>query len=236
MTVLRSVLFTVLMFLSVPAWALVVIVARIGGAELSYRMVFLWSRAMMDLLAAICGLRYVVEGWENLPAKASVVLLKHSSAFETIAQIVFLPRQCWVLKRELIWAPFLGWALATTRPIAIDRNAGRAAVEQVIEQGRERLAEGIWVTVFPEGTRMPPGETRKYGLSGTLLAQRTGNLIVPIAHNAGDFWPRRGWQKRPGTVVFRIGPPVSAEGRDPRDLNAEIQTWIESQVAELRSA
>lgn len=234
MTLLRSLLFTALMFLSVPPWALVVIVARLGGAGLSYRMVVLWARAIMGLLHRLCGLRFVVQGLDNLPAEPSVVLLKHSSALETIAQIVFLPRQCWVLKRELIWAPFLGWALATTRPIAIDRSAGRAAVEQVVEQGTQRLAEGIWVTVFPEGTRMPPGETRRYGVSGTLLAQRAGRPLVPVAHNAGDYWPRRGLRKQSGIVTFRVGPPVLTAGRDPREINNEVQGWIEAQVAALR--
>jgi 1-acyl-sn-glycerol-3-phosphate acyltransferase len=234
MSWLRSLLFTALMFLSVPPWALVVIAARLWGTEASYRMVVLWCRAVMGLLHRLCGLRFVVQGLEHLPAEPSVVLLKHSSAMETIAQIVFLPRQCWVLKRELMWAPFLGWALATLRPIAIDRSAGRAAVEQVVTEGTRRLAEGIWVTVFPEGTRMPPGETRRYGVSGTLLAQRAGRPLVPVAHNAGDYWPRRGLRKKPGVVIFRIGPPVLTAGRDPREINNEVQAWIEAQVAELR--
>lgn len=231
---IRSMLFTILLFLSVIPWSVAILIGRLGGEAAAYRLVRSWNSAMVGLCALLCGLRYRVEGRENLPAHSSVVLLKHSSAYETLVQVLVFPRQCWVLKRELVWAPFFGWALATVNPIAIDRSAGRQAVEQVIRQGKERLAAGIWVMVFPEGTRMAAGETRKYGLAGTLLAQSAGQLIVPVAHNAGDYWPRRGWRKRPGVVTFRIGAPVDPSGREPRQVNAEIQAWIESQVAELR--
>ena len=135
-----------------------------------------------------------------------------------------------------MWTPFVGWALLPLRAIAIDRGAHRAAVQQVIEQGKQRLADGICVMIFPEGTRMKPGHTRPYGISGTLLAQESGCLLVPVAHNAGDFWPRRGLRKRPGTVQFCIGPPVDPSGRDPREVNAELQNWVETKVAELRQS
>ena len=151
-------------------------------------------------------------------------------------QILILPRQCWVLKRELIWTPFLGWALSTAHPIAINRNAGRSAVDQIVRQGKKRLDEGIWVTIFPEGTRMEAGQTRRYGISGALLAQQAGRPIVPIAHNAGDYWPRRGLRKRRGTVRFVIGEPIDPAGRDLRALNCEIQDWVETTVARLRQA
>jgi 1-acyl-sn-glycerol-3-phosphate acyltransferase len=148
--------------------------------------------------------------------------------------LLLFPRQSWVLKRELMWAPFFGWALSALHPIAIDRKGGQNAVGQVLEQGARRLRDGHWVMIFPEGTRMAPGETRRYGLSGTLLAQRTGRVLVPVAHNAGDFWPRRGWRKMPGTVRFCIGPVVDPAGREPREVNADIQAWIESKVSDLR--
>jgi len=189
----------------------------------------------MTTCKILCRLDFTVEGKEHIPDTHCVVFLKHSSAYETLAQWVVLPRQSWVLKRELIWAPFFGWALACLHPISINRNARRVAVQQVIQQGQKRLSEGLWVMIFPEGTRMRAGETRRYGVSGTLLAQEAKTLILPIAHNAGDFWPRRGWRKLPGTVRFVIGPPVDPNGRDPREVNTEIQDWIESKVAELRS-
>jgi len=230
----RSVIFTVLMFLSVLPWSIVVVAGRLSGYPASYALVVMWVRGIFWLLSKLCHLNFRVEGTGNIPARNSVVLLKHSSAYETLAQFFLFPRQCWVLKRELLWAPFLGWAVAAVRPIAIDRGAGQQAVSQVLTKGKARLEEGDWVMIFPEGTRMPPGETRRYGLSGVLLAQEAGRLLVPVAHNAGDYWPRRGLRKRPGTVTFRIGPPVDPAGREPRAVNQEIQNWVEAQVAELR--
>ena len=232
----RSVLFTVLMALSVLPWSIVVVIGRLGGYFVSYALVVAWVRAVFWLMDKLCRLNFRVEGAENLPLANAVVLLKHSSAYETLVQFLLFPRQCWVVKRELLWAPFLGWAVAAVRPIAIDRDAGQRAVAQVLAKGKARLEEGHWVMVFPEGTRMPPGETRRYGVSGVLLAQEAGRLLVPVAHNAGDYWPRRGWRKRPGTVTFRIGVPVDPTGREPRKVNEQIQSWIEGQVAELRRA
>jgi 1-acyl-sn-glycerol-3-phosphate acyltransferase len=150
--------------------------------------------------------------------------------------MVLFPRQVWVLKRELVWIPVVGIGVLQMHAIAIDRKAGHSAVAQVIEQGKDRLAEGDWVMIFPEGTRMAVGETRRYGVSGTLLAAETGRLIVPIAHNAGHYWPRRGLMKRPGTVRVVIGPAVAAAGREARALNEEIQAWVEATVKGLAPA
>lgn len=232
----RSVLFTVLMALSVLPWSIVVVTGRLGGYPVSYTLVVAWVRAVFWLMDKLCHLNFRVEGAENIPQGNAVVLLKHSSAYETLVQFLLFPRQCWVVKRELLWAPFLGWAVAAVRPIAIDRDAGQRAIAQVLAKGKARLEEGHWVMVFPEGTRMPPGETRRYGVSGVLLAQEASRLLVPVAHNAGDYWPRRGWRKRPGTVTFRIGVPVDPIGREPQKVNEQIQSWIEGQVTELRRA
>lgn len=233
---LRSILFTAIMFLSIPPYALAAVAARSGGVAAAYSVAVAWARMITALCRRLCGLGFSVEGRENVPAAPSVALMKHSSAYETIAQMLLFPLQCWVLKRELMWTPFFGWALAALHPIAINRQGGHGAVGQIVEQGKERLADGIWVMIFPEGTRMPPGQTRRYGVSGTLLAQKAGCLIVPVAHNAGDFWPRRGLRKRRGTVRFVIGRPIDPAGRDPREVNEEIQRWIEDTVAELRAA
>jgi 1-acyl-sn-glycerol-3-phosphate acyltransferase len=163
-------------------------------------------------------------------------MIKHSSVFEAYAQVVFFPRQCWVLKRELFWVPFFGWGLKALKPIAINRNAGRSAVKQVIGQGKERLAEGIWVTVFPEGTRVAPGTTKKYGISGAALAHEAGVPIVPVAHNAGDYWPRRSLLKRPGLIRFCIGPPIDASAQSPKETNVIVQDWIEGRMREISEA
>ena len=192
----------------------------------AYAIVVLW------VLRWSCGLDYKVEG-AALPQGSHVALWKHSSSWETMAMMVLFPRQVWVLKRELIWIPVVGIALRQLHSVAIDRRAGHSAVAQVIEQGKDRIAEGDWVIIFPEGTRMPVGETRRYGVSGTLLASKTGALVVPVAHNAGYYWPRRGLLKRPGTVRVVIGEPVSPGTREVRLVNEEIQAWIEATVRSL---
>jgi 1-acyl-sn-glycerol-3-phosphate acyltransferase len=144
-----------------------------------------------------------------------------------------VPPAAWLLKREVIWIPIVGWAVSTYKPIAINRSAGHSAVNQVINQGRERLASGMGIVVYPEGTRVAPGETRKYGISGALLATQTGALVVPIAHNSGYFWRRRSIMKKPGTIRVVIGPPIDPKGMDPRELNAQAQQWIESTIAAM---
>lgn len=191
-----------------------------------------WAATLLWVLKWSCGLDYRIEG-APLPEGCHVALWKHSSSWETIAMMVVFPRQVWVLKRELVWIPVVGIAVRQMHAIAIDRKAGHTAVAQVIEQGKDRLAEGDWVMIFPEGTRMPAGETRRYGVSGTLLAGETGKLIVPVAHNAGHYWPRRGLLKKPGTVRVVIGAPVAAAGREARALNEEIQAWVEATVKSL---
>jgi 1-acyl-sn-glycerol-3-phosphate acyltransferase len=194
-----------------------------------------WALTLLWVLRWTCGLRHVIEGLERLPKGNHIALWKHSSSWETIAMSVVFPRQVWVLKRELQWIPIVGWGIRLLHAIAIDRSVGRVAVGQVVEQGKQRLAEGDWVMIFPEGTRMAVGETRKYGVSGALLASQTGRLIVPVAHNAGYFWPRRGLKKKSGLIRVVLGPPIDCLGRDPRDINEEAQRWIESEVARLAS-
>ncbi len=182
----------------------------------------------------MCGMKVVVEGRENLPDTPSVIMIKHTSTLETYGHVPMFPRTSWVVKRELIWTPFVGWAIALVLdPIAINRGQGRSAVKQVIDQGKERLASGNWVTIYPEGTRVQPGETRKYGISGAALAHEAGVPIVPVAHNAGDFWRRREFIKRPGTVRFVIGPPIDASTQPPKETNLIVQDWIESKMREI---
>ena len=181
----------------------------------------------------LCGLRYVVEGEENIPDTPSVIMIKHTTVFETYAQLAIFPPQSWVLKRELQWIPMFGWGLAAMKPIAIDRKAGLHAVQQVVKQGKKRLAEGIWVTIFPEGTRMALGETKRYGVSGALLAREAQVPVVPVAHNAGDLWPRRGLKKEPGLIRIVIGPPIEPGKQSPKDLNLEVQEWVEGKMREI---
>jgi 1-acyl-sn-glycerol-3-phosphate acyltransferase len=187
-----------------------------------------WARVILAVLRWTCHLDYHVEGRERLPAGNHIALIKHSSSWETVAQALLVPPHVWVLKRELTWIPFVGWGILLLRAIAVDRGGGPGVVRGVLEQGKARLAEGEWIVIFPEGTRMPAGETRKYGVSGALLAAENQRMIVPIAHDAGYYWPRRGLLKKPGKIRVVIGPPIATAGRNPREVNAEAQAWIEA--------
>ena len=197
------------------------------------RFSVLWPRFNMWWLKLTCGLRYQVEGMDNMPAGAAVYLCKHQSAWETIAMETIVPRMVWVLKRELMWVPVFGWALAVLKPIAINRAQNRAALDQLLEQGADRLKQGINVVIFPEGTRVAPGEKTKYHGGGAILAVKAGYPVVPMAHNAGYYWPKRGFVKRPGTIRFVVGPAIQTAGRSASQVSREAEQWIETTVAEL---
>lgn len=233
MQLLRSVLFTTWLFFGTLVYAVVVLLFGWLPSHKLYVIARSWARVNLWMLRKLCGLTYTVEGMENIPPGAHVSMWKHSSAWETIAQASVFPPQAWVLKRELMWIPLVGWAVHCLKPIAINRKAGASAVNQVVEQGKQRLQQGLWILIFPEGTRVAVGETRKYGVSGALLASKAGCKIIPVAHNAGYFWPRRGWVKKAGTIRVVIGPPIEAAGRDARALNEEVRTWIEAKLATL---
>jgi 1-acyl-sn-glycerol-3-phosphate acyltransferase len=195
-----------------------------------------WARGLLWVLERLCGLKFVVEGRERIPPGAHIVMSNHASAWETIAQFVIFPPHVWVLKRELLWIPFVGWGLKVLRPIAINRGESHRAVNQVVEQGKARLADGLWIIIFPEGTRVMAGETKKFGLSGALLATATGKLVIPLSHNAGSFWPRRSFVKKSGTIRVVIGEPIAPVGKNPRQLNEEIRQSIEAGLAKIAAA
>ncbi len=235
MQLLASLLFTLFLFLWTFLYSVVfVCMAVCVSFPRRAGLARFWAVVLLKVLKWTCRLDYTVEGREHIPADNHIALWKHASTWETLAIGVVFPRQVWVLKRELLWLPFVGWSIRLLHAIAIDRDAGRTAVNQVIEQGRQRLEEGDWVVMFPEGTRMPAGQTRRYGVSGALLASHTGRLIIPVAHDAGYFWPRRRWLKKPGTIRVVIGPPINAAGREPREINAEAQEWIEGQLRRMQ--
>jgi 1-acyl-sn-glycerol-3-phosphate acyltransferase len=230
---LGSLFFTAFLFLWTFFYAIPFVIACcLLPFPRRFPLVRWYARVMLWVLKWSCGLTHRIEG-EPLPPGAHIALWKHSSSWETIAMMVVFPRQVWVLKRELLWIPVVGQGLQLMHAIAIDRKAGHSAVSQVVEQGQARLAEGDWVMVFPEGTRMQQGETRRYGVSGALLASTANVLVVPVAHDAGRYWPRRGLMKKPGVIRVVIGKPVAAAGRDVREVNAEVQEWIESTIRQL---
>jgi 1-acyl-sn-glycerol-3-phosphate acyltransferase len=233
--VLRSLLYTTLMFAATVFFGVIVLLSALLPLSIEQRYVIprTWGLFLTWLAGAVCGLKYVVEGQENLPKEPFISLWKHSSAWDTMAQMFIVPPASWSLKREVIWIPVVGWAVSTFKPIAINRRAGHSAVTQVVTQGRERLAAGMGVIVYPEGTRVLPGQTRKYGISGALLATETGAPVVPIAHNSGYFWRRNGLIKKPGVIRVVIGPPIDPRGLTPREVNERAQQWIEAKVAEI---
>lgn len=193
-----------------------------------------WARVNLIMQKSICGLDFQVDGLENIPSNNTIVLSKHQSAWETIAlRCILPPEQTWVLKQELMWIPIFGWALAAVQPIAIDRKSGRRAAGQIIEQGSKRLKQGRTVVIFPEGTRVAPGNRKKYGIGGGLLAEKTGYPVLPIAHNAGVFWRRRGIKKFPGTIQVVIGPVINTNGLSAIEINKRAEQWIENTLSQL---
>lgn len=230
---LRSMVFLLLQALLTVVFALAGLVAAPFPLKVRYRIVTGWNRCVVWLARWVCGIRYRIEGLENLPQQPSVVMAKHQSAWETIALPVLLPPMAMVIKRELLRIPFFGWGMAMLAPIAIDRSEGRAALRQLTEQGRKRLAEGMWVLIFPEGTRVAVGESGKYNIGGAWLAVHAGAQVVPVAQNAGRLWPRNAWLKRPGLITVRIGPPIDTAGKRPDAVSEEVRAWIEDAMRHL---
>lgn len=192
-----------------------------------------WSRLSIHWLRLVCRLDYEIQGIENIPREPGIVFAKHQSTWETLTLNFWFTPQAWVVKRELLWVPIFGWGMFIMKPIALNRRAGRKAVDQLVEQGRDRMDEGRWIIIFPEGTRIAPGKKGRYRIGGAVLAERTGRAVTPVAHNAGEFWPRRKFVKKPGRIQVRIGPPIESRGRTAQEILAEAESWIESQMAAI---
>ncbi len=229
----RSTLFAVAIFIVTPPYAVAALLTFPFPPLLRYRIISGWSWIVLRLARWLCGIRYRVEGLEKLPAEPSVIFSKHQSAWETLAFQWIFPPQVWVLKRELLMIPFFGWGLAMTSPVAIDRGSGRRAIKQILQQGTERLRHGFWITVFPEGTRIAPGKRGKYRIGGVLLAAHAKAPLVPVAHNAGECWPRNGFIKYPGIITVRVGPALYPEGSTAEDVLRRAQMWIEGEMRKL---
>ena len=234
MIVLRSTLFFSSLVLSTILFGTIVILTGWIFYPWLCMVSNAWAHTNMKLLAWICGLNYRLKGAENIPDHPAIFLSKHQSAWETISlRCILPPAQAWVLKRELMWIPIFGWALALAKPIPINRKSSRKAANQIIKLGRERLQQGRCVVIFPEGTRVAPGKRKKYAIGGAMLAKKTGYPVVPIAHNAGVFWHRRSLKKYPGTIQIVIGAEIKTDGRDAREINKMVEEWIESTVAQM---
>ena len=231
--VIRSLLFLLGQIVSIVLYTPVALAAYPLEPITRSKIISHWARFVIWWLKLTCGLSHSVEGLENIPDQPCVILSKHQSAWETIAFQLIFPAQAWVLKRELLRIPFFGWGLAMTQPIAIDRSEGLKALDSVVRQGQDRLRQGRFVVVFPEGTRMSPGEKGRYNPGGAMLAVKANVGVLPVAHNAGKFWPRQGFMKRPGVIKVKIGPMIQVSEKRAKQVNREAEQWIEDAVLEI---
>jgi len=197
-------------------------------APLKYRigLIRLWINISLYSLQIFCGLKYQVEGKENIPEDGFIVMSKHSSTWETLALQKFFNPMVWVVKRELTRVPFFGWGLIAMNAIAIDRGTGRKAIHQLVEESKKRMDEGRILMLFPEGTRVSPNEKKPFKVGGAVVSEKTGYAILPVAHNAGEFWPRHNWIKWPGTIRVVIGAPIYPQGKKADQIIAEVETWV----------
>lgn len=230
---LRSLLFSLGSILSMVFIAITGLLTAPLPFRLRYAYLTRWGYMTLRWLKWTCRLDYEIIGRENIPRDACIIFCKHSSTWETLVLQEVFPPQVWVLKRELIWVPIFGWGLALLKPIAIDRGAGRRAVDQIIEQGIQRLKNGLCIAIFPEGTRVAPGSTKKWGIGGAMLAEKSGFPVVPVAHNAGYYWARRQFIKRPGRIKLIIGKPIETQGLSAQEINQRAEQWVNSHMAEL---
>ncbi|MGA7593834.1 MAG: lysophospholipid acyltransferase family protein [Gallionella sp.] len=233
MLVIRSLIFLLLQITITPVFSLAALLTFPFKPLTRYRLISLWAKMMLPLLRLVCGIRHEVRGIENLPKQPCIVMCKHQSAWETLALQVVFPPQVWVLKRELLWIPLFGWALALTSPIAIKRSDGKGAMKQLLKQGKARLEHGFCVVVFPEGTRVPYGQRGKYKIGGALLAASTGVPVIPVAHNAGRLWGRNAFSKHPGLITMSIGVPIETSGLKAEEIKQRVETWIENEIENL---
>lgn len=192
-----------------------------------------WAHYMMWWLALTCNLRFAVKGREHLPNRPSIILAKHQSAWETIAFQTIFPPQIWVMKKSLMLIPFMGWAFWALDAIPIDRSAGREALKKLVANGKDRLARGLWVVIFPEGTRIAPDTRGKYHIGGAWLASHTQTQVVPVAHNAGRYWRKNSILKYPGVIQVVIGPAIETRGLKSDAVNKRVEDWIEAEMLHL---
>ena len=230
---IRSLLFYVGQIISTLLFAPLGIIVFPLSFNTRYYIVTRWTTFNLWWLKICCNVDYKIEGLDNIPDKACIVMCKHQSAFETLAlQLIFVP-QVWILKRELLKIPIYGWGLASMQPIAIDRGSAIKSFRQIVTQGCQRLTEDLWVIIFPEGTRVAPGEKGTYLPGGGMLAVKSGANVIPVAHNAGHLWPRNSLIKRPGTITLVIGPVIESTNKSAKQITTEVETWIETTVSSL---
>ena len=215
---------------------LAALVLLIFYTPISVRMTLVrtWSNATLLMLRMFCGLHYSVEGLENIPDEGFIIMSKHSSTWETIAlQKLFTRPLVWVVKRELTWIPFFGWGLWVMDSIALNRGTGRKAINQLVRESKILMDEGRILMLFPEGTRVPPGQRKPFKIGGAVVSQQTGYAVLPVAHNAGEFWPRHSWIKWPGTIRVVIGRPIPPQDKTPEQIATSVGEWITAECEKI---
>jgi len=229
---LRSLIYYLFMSVSLITMFLCLIVLVPFDYKYRAGLIRYWAKLQMWLLKVFCGLSYEVQGAENLPLYPYIALPKHQSAWETIASNFLFKQPAWVFNSELFKIPVFGWGLYMTNPVGIDRGTPRAALNQLVAKGGELLKQGRTMVIFPEGTRVPPGERAKFEPGGSLLAVKTETPVVPVAHNAGEFWPKESFRKYPGHIKVIIGPVIESKGLKARELNEKVESWINTTMDE----
>ncbi|MEM6985452.1 MAG: lysophospholipid acyltransferase family protein [Pseudomonadota bacterium] len=233
LTALRSTVFTLVFFAWTVSFCFVMIASFFVPLLWRYQIVRIYITGTLLALKYICGLTYRVKRPSHIPDEACIIFSKHQSTYENFVLIDALPNSTYIAKRELLYVPFFGWGMAALKYITIDREKGKKAIQQIIDQAKERFELGLWVTIYPEGTRLAPGESVEYKAGGALLAAATKRKIVMVVHNSGEFWPRRSFLKWPGTVDFIISEPYDPEGKSASTIRTETQDWMEKTSAEI---
>lgn len=233
MTFLRSLLFSVLMAIPIVLAVIGLLLAFWLTPRQRRLFVMPMVHSILWLIRHVLGIETRVLGAENIPAAPCVILSKHQSAFETFALQTIFALTVFVYKKELHWVPFFGWGIKLMPFVAIDRGAGKAALSQVAERGKQRLAEGYSVVVFPEGTRVAPGQRKRYKVGGAYLAVTAGAPVSPVALNSGECWRRNAFVKRPGIVTVSIGPTIDPTGKTAEEVNALAETWMEAEMRRI---
>ena len=234
---LRSLVFALLVVVLTVVWAFVCMLVAPLPYNKRYWWTSRWNALVVWMAQMICGIRYRIKGEENLPDAPVILLSKHQSAWETIFYLWYMPRPLvYVFKKELTYIPFFGWGIALLRMIPIDRKKGKDAFAQVVTQGRRRLADGQWVIMFPEGTRIAVGETGRYKGGGARLAVETNTPVVPIAVNAGECWPKNSFIKKPGIITVSIGKPIAPGNMNAIELMQKVEDWIEGEMRVISPA
>lgn len=226
---LRSFVFFILQCCSTVFFGILAVFLMPFPYKVRYYVITLWSKFIIYIAKVICGIKYEINGIEHLKTKAAILLSNHQSAWETLFLQTILPYQTWVLKKELLFIPFFGWGLWAIEPIAINRKRS-SSLKQLVEQGKDKLEKDRWVVLFPEGSRMPAGKLGKFSKAGALLSIESKRPLVPMAHNAGKFWPRKAFLKQPGIIKVNIGPAITPEGKSIDELYKQSKDWIEEHL------